>query len=115
MQRKGSVHTNRILSEDGEKTAASVNTGHVTTEAIRKICQCGEFISLILLMIRGQEKTTIHVSENLRRGGWSSWAALPASTQSVAATSGMMQELEPGTMGLDTYPGVQQDIILVFF
>ena len=44
---------------------------------------------------------TTHFSENLRRGGWSSWAASPASTQSVAVTSGTMRELEPGTMGLD--------------
>ena len=66
-------------------------------------------------MIRGQGKTTIHVSVNWRRGGWSSWAASPASTQSVAATSGMMRELGPGTMGLDIYPGVQQEIIPGFF
>ena len=112
-QRKGLVLTNRIWSEDGGRTAASVNTGHVTTEAIRKICQCGKFIFSILLMIRGQEKMIIHVSENLRRGGWSNWAASPASTQSVAATSGMMRELGPGTMGLDIYPGrgLQQEFI----
>ena len=53
-------------------------------------------------MIREKEKMTTHFSENLRRGGWSSWSASPASTQPMAATSGMMRELEPDTMELDT-------------
>ena len=85
-------------------------------EAIHKICQCQlKFIPLILLMIRGQDKMNNYFSKYLGRGGWSSWAASPASTQSVAATSGMMRELGPGTMGLDIYPGVQQEIIPGFF
>ena len=43
-----------------------------------------------------------YFSKYLGRGGWSSWAALPSSTQSVAANSGIMQELEPGTTGATT-------------
>ena len=64
-------------------------------------CQICQFqykcISLILLMIRGQDKMMNYFSKYLGRGGWSSWEALPSSTQSAAANSGMMRELEPGT------------------
>ena len=67
-------------------------------EAIHEICQFQfKCISLILLMIRGQDKMMNYFSKYLGRGGWSSWEALPSSTQSAAANSGMMRELEPGT------------------
>ena len=72
-------------------------------------CQICQFqykcISLILLMIRGQDKMINYFSKYLGRGGWSSWEASPSSTQSAAANSGMMRELEPGTMQQENIPG----------
>ena len=72
-------------------------------------CQICQFqykcISLILLMIRGQDKMINYFSKYLGRGGRSSWEASPSSTQSAAANSGMMRELEPGTMQQENIPG----------
>ena len=75
-------------------------------EAIHEICQFQfKCISLILLMIRGQDKMMNYFSKYLGRGGWSSWEASPSSTQSAAANSGMMRELEPGTMQQENIQG----------
>ena len=65
-------------------------------------------------MIRGQDKMINYFSKYLGRGGWSSWEASPSSTQSAAANSGMMRELEPGTMQQENIPGHGHFYYLLF-